>query len=209
MSDENTPQETTAPTSEVASTTPSGAEGANDEVLIGLVTDGAHALIVAQFPSLDDAEAAYEELIEMERTTSLRIDGVVVASRDADGKVHLGKVTDHSTRTGLKWGVIGGAVLGIIFPPSIIASAATLGAVGAAFGKMRNAMHRSGVSEELAGVLQPGTSGIIAIVEDTAVVEIRRALDKADSIVTKAIDKQLAEQIQREADLAKESLSDG
>jgi uncharacterized membrane protein len=209
MSDETTPQEPQATPSEATAAEPAAAEGANDEVLIGLVTDGAHALIVAQFPTLDDAQAAYDELKEMERTTSLRIDGVVVASRDADGKVHLGKMTEHSTRTGLKWGVVGGAVLGVIFPPSIIASAAAMGAVGAAFGKIRNAMHRSGVTSDLAEVLEPGTSGIIAIVEDTAVVEIRKALDKADSIVTKAIDKQMAEQIQRDADLAKESLAEG
>ena len=66
------------------------------EAIIGLVTDGAHALIVAQFPTMDDAQAAYATLQELERTTSLRIDGVVVASCDAEGKVHLGLVTDHS-----------------------------------------------------------------------------------------------------------------
>jgi uncharacterized membrane protein len=201
MTDETMSQE---PTPESAAAEPAAAEGASDEAVVGLVTDGAHALIVAQFPTMDDAEAAYEQLLELERTTSIRIDGVIVASRDDEGKVHLGKVTDHSTKTGLKWGVVGGVALGIIFPPSIIASAAAMGAVGATLGKVRNVLHRSGVADELAAVLEPGTSGIIALVEDTAVVEIREALAKADSIVTKAIDKQLAEQIQREADLAKE-----
>ena len=173
------------------------------------MTDGAHALIVAQFPSLDEAEAAYEQLLELERTTSIQIDGVIVASRDAEGKVHLGKVTEHSTKTGLKWGVVGGVALGIIFPPSILASAATMGVIGASLWQDRNVLHRSDVADELADALEPGTSGIIAVVEDTAVVEIREAMAKADSIVTKAIDKQLAEQIQREADLEKESLSAG
>ena len=195
---------TDEPTTQAAPTPAEPTEAATDEVLVGLVTDGAHALIVAQFPTLDDAEAAYEELIELERTTSLRIDGVIVASRDTDGTVHLGKVTDHSTKTGLKWGIVGGAILGVIFPPSIIASAATVGAFGAAFGKIRNVMHRSGIAEDLAAVMEPGTSGIIAIVEDTAVVEMRAALAKADSIVTKAIDKQTADQIKREAAQAQE-----
>jgi uncharacterized membrane protein len=209
MSDETMPQDAAASTSEAAPADDSTATEASDEAVIGLVTDGAHALIVAQFPSMDDAQAAYEELIELERTTSLRIDGVVVASRDTDGKVHLGKVTDHSTRTGLKWGVVGGVALGIIFPPSILASAATVGVIGAAFGKIRNVLHRGEVADELADALAPGTSGIVALVEDTAVVEIRAALDKADAIVTKAIDKQMAAEIQREADLAKESLKEG
>ena len=57
--------------------------------------------------------------------------------------------------------------------------------------------------------MQPNTSGIIALVEDTAVVEIRKALDKADRIVEKAIDEQIAAEIDREAAAAKESLASG
>ena len=146
-------------------------------------------------------------LQEVERGSALKIDGVVIASCDAEGKVHLGKVTDHSTKTGLKWGVVGGAIVGVIFPPSIIASAAALGAGGAVFGKVRNVFNRKGLADELADVMQPNTAGIIALVEDTAVVEIRKALDKADRIVEKAIDEQLAAEIDREAAAAKESLA--
>ncbi len=123
--------------------------------------------------------------------------------------MHLGEVTDHSTKTGLKWGVVGGAIVGVIFPPSIIASAAALGAAGAVLGKTRNVFNRKGLADELADVMQPNTSGIIALVEDTAVVEIRKALDKADRIVEKAIDEQIAAEIDREAAAAKESLASG
>lgn len=196
-----TQEPTTQPTS-----SDSAAEQ-DSEAALALVTDGAHTLIVAQFPTRDEAEAAYAALQDIERRSSLRIDGVVIAESDAEGKVHLGKVTEHSTKTGLKWGAVGGAVLGVIFPPSILASAVGLGAVGAAMGKARNVLHRKGLAEELSSVMKPNTAGIVALVEDTAVVEIQRALAKADQIVTKAIDKQLAAEIDREAAMAKESLS--
>ena len=52
--------------------------------------------------------------------------------------------------------------------------------------------------------MKPNTAGILALVEDTAVVEIRRALDQADEIVAKAVDKQLAAEIDREAAQAKQ-----
>jgi uncharacterized membrane protein len=193
--------------------TTNGTEGASStatdpapEAILGLVTDGAHTLIVAQFPTRADVEAAYAQLQEIERNSPYKIDGVVIAECDAEGKVHLGKVTEHSTKTGLKWGAIGGAVLGVIFPPSILASAVGVGAFGAAIGKVHNVMQRKGLSEELASVMRPNTAGIIAIVENTAVVEIRKALAKADRIVDKAIDEQLAKEIDREAAAAKESL---
>ena len=72
---------------------------------------------------------------------------------------------------------------------------------------MRNVFNRKGLADELAEVMQPNTAGIIALVEDAAVVEIRKALDKADRIVEKAIDEQLAAEIDREEAAAKESLA--
>ena len=140
---------------------------------------------------------------------ALKIDSVVIASCDAEGKVHLGKVTEHSTKTGLKWGVVGGAVLGVIFPPSILASAAVLGGTGAVLGKARNVLNRKGLADELAGAMRPNTAGIVALVENTAVVEIRKAMAKADRIVEEAVDKQLAAEIDREAAAEKASLTSG
>ena len=157
-----------------------------------------------------DAEAAYAALRDVERDSRLRIDGVVVASRDAEGKVHLGKVTEHSTKTGLQWGLVGGVALGVLFPPTILAGAVGGGALGAAIGKVANLSHRSELAEELEEVLTPNGAGIVALVEDTAVVEVRKALEKADKIVTKAVDKQVAAEIEREAARAKEKyLSQG
>jgi uncharacterized membrane protein len=204
MEDEMTDDTTT----QGAATPDEGSDQQVPDTIIGLVSDGAHTLIVAQFPTMEEAQGAYEVLKELERTTSLQIDGVVVASCDAEGKVHLGQVTDHSTKTGLKWGVVGGAILGIVFPPSILGSAVGLGVAGATLGKVRNVFHRSGLADELAGVMTPNSAGIVALVQDTAVVKVREALDKADRIVTKAIDEQVAAEIDREAKLAKESLTE-
>jgi uncharacterized membrane protein len=186
--------------------TPETPQSDQPDAVIGLVTDGAYALIVGVFSNTTEAQAAYTQLTEIERNSPLRIDGVVVASCNADGKIHLGKVTDHSTKTGLKWGVVGGVALGILFPPTILAGAVGVGAFGAAIGKVRNEAHRSGLAGELEGVLAPNTSGVIALVEDTAVVEIQKALAEADQIVTKAVDKQVAAEIDREAAAAKASL---
>jgi len=173
---------------------------------IGLATDGAYYLVAGQFPSQAEAEAAYTELAAIEQRTSLRIDGVVIASADADGKITLHELTDHSTKTGLKWGVVGGVVLGVLFPPSILAGAVGVGVIGSVMGKVRNVSHRGSVSDELTGIIQPNTTGLIVFAEDTAVVEIEQALSKADQIVSRAVDKQVAEEIDREAAMAKESL---
>jgi uncharacterized membrane protein len=195
-------------TEETTPTTPEGEqEAGSGEALIGLATDGAYYLVVGQFPTDEEAQAAYATLEDIEQATSLRIDAVVIASADADGAIKLHQATEHSTKTGLKWGVVGGVVLGVIFPPSILASAVGVGVVGSVLGKIRNLSHRSKLKDELAGVIAPGTTGLIVLAEDTAVVEIEKALAKADRIVTKAVDKELTKEIDREAEAATEAVA--
>ena len=77
-------------------------------------------------------------------------------------------MTEHSTRKGLKWGIVGGVVAGIFLPATIIGGAVALGVAGAAAGKARNLYHRVEVEKELAGVITPGTSGILCLVSADA-----------------------------------------
>ena len=152
------------------------------------VTDGAYTLFVADFDDTETAWAAYEELTAIEDGRTLEIDGVIVVKRDADGTLEVQKATDHSTRRGLKWGVVGGVVLGVIFPPSIIGSAVAVGAAGAAVGKARQLHNKSELSDELENAIAPGHSGIVALVSDPGAVEIRKALAAANAIVESAVD---------------------
>jgi uncharacterized membrane protein len=170
-----------------------------------LVTDGAYTLFVADFSDPDMAWTAYEALLGVENGATVEIDGVLVVKRNAEGKLDIQKATDHSTKTGLKWGVVGGVVLGVLFPPSILASAATLGAAGAAAGKIRQLHHRIELGKELEGAIEPGHSGILALVSDPGAVEIRKALAKADHIVEKAVDDAAARDIKAAAKEAQSS----
>jgi uncharacterized membrane protein len=181
---------------EDATTTPA-ADDLEAEVVA--VSDGAYTLIVADFNDVDAAWEAYELLKSVEDGNRLEIESVVVVKCDADGKIEVQKATDHSTRRGLGWGVVGGVVLGVIFPPSIIASAAVLGAGGAAIGKARELHHRTELADELAGALDPGHSGIIALGADPAVGEMRKALAKANRVVEHAVDKAVAADIKAAA----------
>jgi uncharacterized membrane protein len=164
-----------------------------------VVSDGAYTLFVADFSDTDAAWQAYEALKSVEDGKTIEIEGVIVVKREADGTLAIQKATDHSTRHGLKWGVVGGVVLGVIFPPSILGSAVVVGAAGAATGKVRERHHRKELAEELQDAIAPGHSGIVALVSDPDAVEIRKALDKADAIVEKAVDKAAADDIKAAA----------
>ena len=102
--------------------------------------------------------------------------GKVVMRRRPDGKLEIEKATDHSTKKGMKWGLVGGAALGLVFPPSIIGSAVALGAGGAALGKAHQLHDKIGLEKDLSDAVAPGHSGIVALVSDPGAVQIREAL---------------------------------
>ncbi|WP_285114351.1 DUF1269 domain-containing protein [Leifsonia sp. fls2-241-R2A-40a] len=171
-----------------ATSTPRDGTDAAAGVNAAGISDGAYTLIAADFADTDIAMEAYEALKKVEDGATVKIDGVVVVRRDAAGKLEVQKATDHSTRDGLTWGAVGGAVLGVLFPPSIIASAVVVGAGGGLIGKLRERHHKKELEKELEEAIAPGHSGIIALVSNPGEVKIRKALEKADRIVEKAID---------------------
>lgn len=173
----------------------------SDDVAVeaAVVTDGGYTLFVADFDDTETAWEAYELLKDAEDGRHVEIEGVLVVKREADGTVEVQKVTDLSTRRGLTWGLVGGVALGILFPPSILGSAVVLGAGGAAIGKAREVHHRNELAAELESAIAPGHSGILALVSDPGVLEIRKALAKANGIVESAVDDVLAADIKAAA----------
>ena len=175
------------------------------EVSAGAVSDGAYTLLVADFSDTSMAWEAYEALKSVEDGRSIEIEGVIVVSRSSDGKLHVEKATDHSTRSGLRWGVVGGIALGVIFPPSILGSAAVVGSAGALAGKLRQRHHHGELEKQLEQAIPPGHSGLLALVSDPGEVKIRQALERADAIVESAIEKVEADDIKAAAKEAQQA----
>ena len=172
------------------------------DAVAGMAVQGNQALVVAQFADMDSAKNAYYALIDAEAKRAIDIDGVLVANADYQGKVNIQKMTDHKTRNGFLWGAVGGAVIGLIFPPTILAGAVYVGVAGAAIGKARNVMMKSGVAEDLAGVITPGTSGIVALVSLTGVDAVKATIPDAKVVKSAPIDDETAAAVKQAAQAA-------
>jgi len=160
---------------------------------------GNNAIIVAAFADENAAKQAYEKLVAAEKAGTLDIEGVLVASADDKGKINVVKMTDHKTRNGFLGGAVAGAVVGIIFPPAIIASALWVGVGGAAIGKIRHTAAKSAAAKELAAVLGPNTSGIIALATLAAVPEVEKALPEATAVKSAPVSDETAELVKEAA----------
>ena len=164
-----------------------------------IVTDYEYAVALAAFNDEDAAREAYAVLGEAESQGKLAIEGVLVVKTDDAGKIKVQEMTDHSTKTGVKWGAVGGLVIGLLFPPALLASTIGWGVVGGVLGKVRNVAHKSAMADELAGTLGPNQSGILALVKAGDVDGVKAAMPDATKVRTAGVDDTTAKQINEAA----------
>jgi uncharacterized membrane protein len=167
-----------------------------------VAAQGSHAVLVARFADTGAAAQVYEGLRNGEGAGRYHIDGVLVVHADDSGKVTVQQLTDHHTRKGLGWGVVAGVIAGIVFPPSILASAAVLGGAGAVLGKIGNVREKQRVEQAVSEVITAGTSGILALVSLKDVEAITAAIPEAQEVKTIPVDDATATAIEQAAGTA-------
>src|SRR3954452_201997 len=154
---------------------------------------------IAAYESEDGAEAALKDFRAMDREGSIELIDAAVAVRTAGGKVKIEETADPSGKRWAKRGAIAGGLVGLIFPPSIIAGALVGGAGGGIWGKIRDKGFKDEDLKAIGESLPPGSSAIIAIAEDHGVERLQRGLPGYERIATHALDADAAALVLAEA----------
>ena len=120
-----------------------------------------------------------------------------VAVKEADGSVKVSK-WEKPTQHGAWTGIAAGAVVGILFPPSILGMAALGGVTGGLIGHFHGGMSRKDV-KELGEMLDAGDAALIVIGRDKLDEQLQKAglraqkqIEKELKVDAKELDKQLA-----------------
>jgi uncharacterized membrane protein len=87
------------------------------------------------------------------------------------------------------------AVVGLIFPPAFLASAAVGAGIGAGAGAIVDRRQKKEIKADVEEVLPPGSSGIVALFEEQGVENVEKALAKADSVHKHEVDADSAEDV--------------
>jgi len=143
------------------------------------------------------AQADYDSLLELHAADLVGSYDVALVRKDEDGKVHVmkhEKPTQHGAWTGLAVG----AVVGILFPPSIIGSAIVGAGAGGVIGHLFRGMSR-GDAKELGDLLDSGQAALIVVGKSRVQEQIDKYLtrmEKSDErelkADTEALEKELA-----------------
>jgi uncharacterized membrane protein len=121
-------------------------------------------VLVASFDTLGGANLAAKTLQGMEQEGLLDVDNTVTAIKNATGQVDIKDFSDVSVGDGAKLGALVGGAIGLLFPPSILASAALGGLVGGITAKLRASGFDAAAVQEMAESLEPGASMLVTVV---------------------------------------------
>lgn len=156
-------------------------------------------LYAAVYDEMADAEQDFEAVFDLHAAGAIgTFDGALI-ERGGDGKVHVHK-TEKPTQHGAWTGIGVGAIVGILFPPSIIGTAIVGGVAGGVVGHLWKGLSR-GDLKDLGETLDEGQAAIIVIGESKVEEQLEKALKRA----RKLIEKQLradAKELQKEIEAA-------
>ena len=143
-------------------------------------------IYAATYANREDAFADYDGLLDLHADKLVGTYDVAIISKDADGKVHVEK-HEKPTQHGAWGGIAVGALVGVLFPPSVIGAAAVGGVVGGVGGHLRKGIAR-GDAKELGELLDGGEAALIVIGESRVEEQLDKALARAEKSIEKEID---------------------
>jgi len=144
-------------------------------------------LYLAVYGDADSAQADYDGLKNLVDAGTIKIEAMVLVSRDADGSIDV-KDSDHSGRKGAGIGAGVGLVVGALFPPALIGSAVAGGLIGGGAGSLKSHHTKNEIKADLENDMPPDSSGIVVVFSEIWVDQIKKGLAKASKVDEEKLD---------------------
>jgi uncharacterized membrane protein len=152
-------------------------------------------LLAAKYPNEEHAKTTLDMLEQMHRALTITMKDAAMITRDDDGKVKVHEIHEVTTKKGAVRGGIVTGILGVIYPPSLIASVLAGVGLGGIWGRIRDTGIKTDKIKELADSLQPGQAAVIALVsQDTAMATQRALKGYEGDLVTEVFDEKALKQ---------------
>ena len=161
-------------------------------------------LFVAAFATEEEAGETLRDFKAMDREGSIELIDAAAIVHTSDGKVRFEETADPSGKKWAKRGAIAGGLVGLIFPPSIIAGAAVGGAGGGIWGKVRDKGFTDEDLREIGESIPEGSSAIIAVAEDRLLERLENGIEGYEKISRHALSADASAQIVAELEVPDE-----
>jgi uncharacterized membrane protein len=142
----------------------------------------------AEYEDPDAAREALDTLQQMEKEGAIDIVDAGVIEKQDDGKAKITDTARHARRKDVGTGALVGGVAGVLFPPGLVASAAVGAVAGAVVGRLRHHdVFKNAEMKRAAEQMEPGTSALVAIVEQKWVSQLQTAAEGYTNLITEGM----------------------
>jgi uncharacterized membrane protein len=142
----------------------------------------------AIYPNRAPADAVVQSLKQMHKNGTIKLLDAAIITNSAEGKPKIDELEELTTAKGGERGAIVGGVIGLIFPPAFLASAAVGAVAGGLWGKLRDTGFKTDDMKQVAAELKPGEVAVVAVAEDKWVEQLSNALTGYDRIFQQSLD---------------------
>jgi uncharacterized membrane protein len=156
-------------------------------------------IYIGTYASEVDARSDYDIVKDLHAVGAVGTYDAAVITKDDSGKIHVNK-DETTTRHGAWGGAAAGALVGILFPPSIIGTALVGAAIGGISGHLWKGMSRTDI-KEFGEAIDAGEAALVVVGETTIEDAIEKTGLKAQKKVLKElqVDKKDVDQAVHEA----------
>jgi uncharacterized membrane protein len=144
-------------------------------------------LVVGTYADAGAAADDFKTLKAGETTGEYEVVGAVVMNRAASGEVDVKEHGDEHVAGGAVLGGTAGLVVGLFAPPLLAATAVGAG-IGALWGYLSKRHQEKKLGVDAEQYLPPGSSAVVAVVDDVYADKVEGALVNSDKRINKAID---------------------
>jgi uncharacterized membrane protein len=157
-----------------------------------MAKDDPKVLYIAAYNDPDSAQGDFDALKGLVHDGVIFVDEAVLVSRTDDGKISV-KENAHEVAGGTMVGAAAGFVIGLIFPPGIIAATLVGGGAGAGLGGLLSHHREHEIKKDVEDVLPAGSSGIVTVFDVTWKPKVDEALSKAAKVDHEEVDAESVE----------------
>ena len=105
-------------------------------------------VVVGIYKDVDSAQKDFDGLVGLVKDKTVKIEGAILVSKDADGNVTVADTGNHLGRKGAGWGGGVGVIVGL-FAPAMLPAIAVGAAAGAIAGKFASHKVKSGIQGKI------------------------------------------------------------
>ena len=143
-------------------------------------------VFIGTYASEFDARVDYDKVKDLHAAGDVGTYDAAVITKDERGKVHVDK-DETTTRHGAWGGAAAGALVGILFPPSIIGSALVGAAIGGVSGHLWKGMSRADI-KEFGDTIDAGEAALVIVGQSTVQAALEKAGLEARTHVSKELE---------------------